>query len=158
MCWKTVCRWYLCQFVKSTPLPVGVSCSKRAESNYAVTHPPLTVLLNLVSLLPDYFVLYWSGCNTSYPRRDYVSVFTSAFLLLSYNLPVTVLICDVYVVFFLYSYPFQILDFSLRPNSRIDLYNFSLFSVLLFLNSLKHSVDYTSVPPLYHWNKNAFCV
>jgi hypothetical protein len=30
------------QFVRSMPLPIGVLCCKRAESNCAVTHPTLT--------------------------------------------------------------------------------------------------------------------
>jgi hypothetical protein len=47
-------------FVRPTPLPIGALCSRRAESNCAVTIRlwPLTVLLNLVSLLSNYILFY----------------------------------------------------------------------------------------------------
>jgi hypothetical protein len=36
--WMTVYRWYLYPFVRSEALPIGVLCSRRAESDSAVTH------------------------------------------------------------------------------------------------------------------------
>jgi hypothetical protein len=40
--WITLRRGYLYHFVESMPLLIGVLCSRRAESNCAVTHPNVT--------------------------------------------------------------------------------------------------------------------
>jgi hypothetical protein len=58
----TVCRRYLYEFVKTIPLPAVELCSRRTERNCVFTHPTLTltVLLNFVSLLSDYFFSFFA--------------------------------------------------------------------------------------------------
>lgn len=56
MCWMSVCRWYLDQFVKSTSLPIGANGAEGRSQTVRspIRLQPRTVLLNLVSLLPNY--------------------------------------------------------------------------------------------------------